>query len=288
MKIAISSYSFQRLLDNKSMTLFDCIEKAKEIGFDGIEFTDLIPADDSDVSEYAQKISNACQNAGLTISNYTVGADFINGSRGNMEAEINRLKRQVDIASILGVTSMRHDATSGFPLPTNKGFEQALPILAKGCLEITDYAMQKGIRTMVENHGFFCQDSERVEKLINTVAHPNFGWLCDMGNFLCADENPALAVSRASRYAFYVHAKDFVVKAGSLPNPGEGFLCSRGGNYLKGTIIGHGEVPVVQCISTLKRNGYDGFVGIEFEGMEDTLTAITIGHQNLRRYIQMA
>ena len=32
---------------------------------------------------------------------------------------------------------------------------------------------------MVENHGYFAQDSDRVEKLINAVDHPNFGLLLD-------------------------------------------------------------------------------------------------------------
>ena len=38
---------------------------------------------------------------------------------------------------------------------------------------MTEYAAAKGIKTMVENHGFFCQDSDRVEKLVTAVAHPN-------------------------------------------------------------------------------------------------------------------
>jgi hypothetical protein len=82
---------------------------------------------------------------------------------------------------------------------------------------------------MVENHGFFAQDSARVEKLLNAVNHPNFGWLVDMGNFVCADEEPYKAVGIAAPYAFHVHAKDFHIKSGMLPNPGQGWFRSRGG-----------------------------------------------------------
>ena len=116
--------------------------------------------------------------------------------------------------------------------------------LAKGCRAVADYPAQKGIRTMTENHGFFSQDSLRVEKLINTVASDNFGQLVDMGNFLCADDDPVTAVGRCAPYAFYVHAKDFIVKSGQGVNPGQGFFLSRGGNFLRGTIVGHGDVPV--------------------------------------------
>ena len=59
---------------------------------------------------------------------------------------------------------------------------------------------------------------------------------------------------------------------------------TRAGNYLRGTVIGHGNVPVKQCLSILKSAGYDGTVAIEFEGMEDPVDAVRIGLANLKRY----
>ena len=141
---------------------------------------------------------------------------------------------------------------------------------------------------MVENHGFFCQDSERVEKLVNGVNHPNFGLLIDMGNFLCVDEDPTAALGRLMPYAFHVHAKDFHVKSGNEPNPGEGWFQSRAGNYLRGAIIGHGDVPIVQCLRLMKKADYDGVLSIEFEGIEEPLKGIAIGLENLRRFVRMA
>ena len=189
------------------------------------------------------------------------------------------------LAVILGARSLRHDATAGYEPGSRSchGFDDALTVIAPACREITEYAAEKGVRTMVENHGFFCQDSERVERLVNTVAHENFGLLTDMGNFLCADENPAAAFGRVAPYAFYVHAKDFYVKSGNGFDPGEGFFRSRSGNYLRGAIVGQGDVPLRHCLSALKAVGYTGAVAIEFEGMEDCLTGLRIGLANLRR-----
>ena len=59
---------------------------------------------------------------------------------------------------------------------------------------------------------------------------------------------------------------------------------TRACNYLRGSIIGHGDVPVEQCIRALKRAGYDEYLMIEFEGMEDPLKGIRIGVDNLRRF----
>ena len=285
MKFSVSVYSFMQYIQDGRLTPFSCIEKVKEMGFDAIEYVDFVFPKDEDPAEYAKKLRAEADRVGLAISNYAVGADFLNGSDGDLEAEVERLKGQVDIAAILGCPTMRHDVTGGIANRTYQGYDNVVERLAKGCRAVAEYAAQKGIRTMTENHGFFSQDSLRVEKLINTVASDNFGQLVDMGNFLCADDDPVTAVGRCAPYAFYVHAKDFIVKSGQGVNPGQGFFLSRGGNFLRGTIVGHGDVPVVQCLRALKGAGYDGYIAIEFEGMEDCVKGVAIGLENLKRYV---
>ena len=227
---------------------------------------------------------------GIKIANYTIGADFVHGSNGDIEAEIERLKGEVDIAAILGAPGMRHDITYSISREESgmHTFEAALPRIAKAVRAVTEYAASKGIRTMTENHGFISQDSVRVEKLITAVNHPNFGVLLDLGNFYCADENSAEAVGRLAPYAFHAHAKDFHIKSGNGFNPGEGWFMSRGGNFLRGAIIGHGNVPLLQAIRALKRTGYDGVLSVEFEGMEDPLDGIRMGQANLRKLVELA
>ena len=89
-------------------------------------------------------------------------------------------------------------------------------------------------------------------------------------------------------YAFHAHAKDFHIRHRELPDPGKGFFQSRAGTYLRGAIIGHGDVPVKACLAALKKTGYDKTISVEFEGMEDPLTGIAIGAENLRRYWEEA
>lgn len=288
MKIAASTYSFQQYLNDGRLTQLDCIAKAQAMGFDAVEFVGIQPHDGSTVEQYAEKLGNEARRLNFPVTNYTIGADFLNGCDGDHRAEVKRVKQQVDLAVLLGASGMRHDATAGYPADRFRGFGDVLPRLADCCREVTEYAARQGIKTMVENHGFFCQDSDRVEALAGAVNHPNFGLLVDMGNFLCADENPVTAVGRVAPYAFYAHAKDFHVKSGMAPHPGDGFFRSRGGNALRGAIVGHGDVPVRQCLIALKRAGYNGDIAIEFEGMEDALTGLSIGLSNLRRYIAEA
>jgi sugar phosphate isomerase/epimerase len=285
MKIGVSSYSYSRLVSNGTMAQSDVPAAARKMGFDFLEFSTISVPKGTTLESCAKILRAECECAGMPVLNYTIGANFLTAP-GSWQAEVERLRGELQIARILGASGMRHDATGGFPREHQgaRGFDDALPTLVKGCRAVTEIAADMGIRTMVENHGFFCQDSDRVEKLANGVSHPNFGLLVDLGNFLCADDDPARAVGRVAAHAFHVHAKDFHVKPGTAPDPGAGWFRSRAGNFLRGAIIGHGDVPVVQCLRVLKNAGYAGALSIEFEGMEDPMTGISVGRENLVRY----
>lgn len=290
MRIGVSSYSFVRMVRDGSIRELDIPAKAKSLGFDVVEFSTLHPPADMPLTAYADRLREACAKAEIEVANYTIGADLLLGSGGDLDQEVARVCGEVDVARRLGAHGMRHDAARGYPTdhPGPKSFEAALPRLADGCRAISAYAAGFGIRTMVENHGFFCQDSERVEKLVCAVGHPNFGVLVDLGNFICVDEFPPVAVGRLMPHAFHCHAKDFHLKPGTVPHPGEGWNLSRGGAFWRGAIIGHGDVPVLQCLRAMLRTGYDGVLSIEFEGLEDPLLGIRLGLANLRRLLELA
>ena len=284
MKTCVSSYSYSRLVRKGEMTLFDVIDKTKELGFDAIEFVDLCPPEGVDRLDFAKQIRAKCDEVGLPVASYTVGGNLL---LEDQETEIERLKGQVDIAEILGAPVMRHDAAGGVPdwFDGIRTFDSVLPIIAKGCRAVTDYAEKKGIKTCTENHGFFAQDSDRVIRLIEAVGSKNYGTLVDMGNFSCADDRSDIACGKVAPVAFHCHCKDMFVKSGQMPNPGRGWFLSRGANYIRCTIVGHGDIPVQQCLAALKKGGYDGYCSIEFEGMEDVIEGISIGLENLKKYL---
>ncbi len=286
MKIGVSSYSFQNLINSGKETQLTIMKTAKEMGFDGIEFIDLNAPEGMSEKDFALMIREESEKLSLPVIAYTISANLLNEE--GLDAEVERICGKVDIAEILGAKCLRHDAAWGLSddKKTHMGFEQVLPTLVDGCRRVTEYAKEKSIVTMIENHGFFCQDSERVERIICGVGNPNFGVLLDVGNFSCADEDSAKATGRLAPYIKHIHAKDFHIKSGNSFNPGKGFFKSRGGNYLRGSIIGHGDIPVYQCLSIAKSSGYDGYVSVEFEGMEDSLTGIEVGYENLKKMIE--
>ena len=65
----------------------------------------------------------------------------------------------------------------------------------------------------------------------------------------------------------------------------KGYSYSLGNNYLRGAILGHGDVNIARAMGALRKNGYDGWITVEFEGIEDNLLGIRISRNNLMKYM---
>ena len=77
MKYAVSTYSFSQLIDSGKMTQLDCISKAKEMGFDGVELVDIANFADGDVLGYAKKLADEAERCGIELSNFAFTADLL-------------------------------------------------------------------------------------------------------------------------------------------------------------------------------------------------------------------
>ena len=282
MKLAVSSYSFHQYTKAGKLTLQDLPAKAAELGFAGIEYVDL-PKEVTGEARLAlaAELGALAKQAGLEMVAYTIGANLWQPDAAALRAEIDRLKGEIDVAVALGAPLLRHDLVWGLEASgSGRSFLSMMPDLVPSVREIADYAAQRGVKTCSENHGHIFQAPERVEALIREVGSENYGWLCDIGNFLCVDSEPLRSVSIAAPYTFHAHVKDFLFKPAVLGKP-EGFFETTGGNFLRGTILGHGIVPVKECIGLLQKAGYDGWVSLEFEGLEDNMTALEMGYRYL-------
>ena len=289
MKISVSSYSFNQYLKDGRMKQLDTVRKAAEMGFEGIEFTDLVPFESPtkyDKMKYASQIREEADRCGIKIVAYCIGASLYCENAEENERAVASACDSVDIAAELGAPVMRHDVTGKTKFGDRTvSFDKQLPTIAENARRITEYALSKGIKTCTENHGFVAQDSDRVERLYNAVGHDNYGLLVDIGNFACADEDSVKAVSRVAPYAVHVHVKDFYINRFGEEACFKGGFLSRGCNTLLGSVIGEGDIPTAQCIAILKKAGYNGFVSIEYEGAEDCMKGLCRGIINLRRYI---
>ena len=285
MKTCISTYSYSKAIKKGEMTQYDCIDYNKKLGVDGLEIVILdgdVPEDHTFAS-YVKLLCDHAREVGLEVPILTMASDLYL----RPEADFEMLKGYIDVAAENNIPLMRHDITFRFRGDEDVKSpyvitEKIAPIVR----ELAEYAESKGVKTCSENHGRVMQDSDRIEQFIAAVGHKNYGFLCDMSNFGGADEKSEVAVSRLIQHVCFVHGKDCFIKSGMQYNPGRLWGRTRGGNYRRPTIFGHGDVPCFQILSALKEYGYDGWISLEYEGWEDNLMALEIGTENLKRMIK--
>lgn len=291
MKIGMSSYSFLPLLADGSLTVPGLFDWLSTNGADHLEIATFSFARGADSATYdlatdektLSEIEASVARTGVEISGICLGADMLGDNRAE---EIAKVKRYIDLCVRLGAKYLRHDIVIwGNRLADTAAIENAYPILADACREIAEYGATKGVVTSVENHGFVMVSADRLTRLHHMVNHPNFKLTVDVGNFLYVDENPYVATKRTLPHASVVHFKDFYMRK---TEPGPGWLTTAGGKFIRGSVLGYGDLDVQALADAVIASGYDGYISLEYEGGEPTLFGCEHGLNNLKRFLGKA
>ena len=295
MKLGLSLYSIDREIQQGRMTLATAIEWAAA---QGAECVELVPfsykferADGSIDHEMIGAAKRAAKDAGVPLANYSVLANLCEEDDEAFEAEIASTQKHVQIAAELGLPRMRHDISSFRRSREENGvadFERLFPRMVEAATRIAEYAQTLGVTTMLENHGFFVNGCDRCERLVRAVNRNNYKLLLDTGNITCVDEDPAAAAGKLAPMAEMIHLKDFYIRRRD-PGDTTEFDCgghwfrSNMGRYLRGSIMGQGDLDMYEILSHIKGAGYDGPIAIEFEGFEEPKYASRVSLDNARR-----
>ncbi|GHA21393.1 sugar phosphate isomerase [Devosia pacifica] len=291
MKIGVSSYSFRPLLADGSLeieSMFDWLaaHQAEHLEIATFSFAETGKEAAHELTEEAailERLEAASARTGIPVSGFCMGASFIGKSAAERDAEIERVKRYVELCSRFGAGFLRHDVVPwSYRLEHTAEFEREFDGIADACRQVAEFAASHGVVTSVEDHGFFMNSAERILRLMHAVDHPSFKLTVDVGNFLCVDDNPEVSTRRTLPHAAFVHLKDFYVRQ---TEPGPGWLKTSGGQYLRGSVFGFGDLNTKGFIESVVESGYDGFVSLEYEGQEPTLAACETGLANIRRML---
>jgi sugar phosphate isomerase/epimerase len=221
-----------------------------------------------DTAKHAEEI-------GVPIVNYLVSGDL----RTADGDEIDRLRRQLDVAHRFGARIFRHDVAPWAWREENPDeFEATFEKVVEGCRAVADHAAGLGIVSTIENHGFFMNGGERLARLVHTVDRPNFRVTLDLGNGLCVGEVPGKTAADLIDVSASIGVKDFHIRRSA----GEGWLKTLAGDYLLGTVAGHGDVDLPGLLALVATKP-DVPVSLEFEGMEAPLPAIERSLANILR-----
>ena len=285
MKTCVSLYSYWKPVRLGQMDNYEAIDRIKALGMDAVELLmldDAVPAGET-MQSYAKKLYEHAHKIGLEVPILSMDSKLY---CADPERELKYLCSMIDVAHECSIPMMRFDVAYKFlGNEAVKNYKTVIKAVTPYIRRLADYAEGKGVKVVSENHGRIIQDSYRIEELITTVDHPNYGYLCDIGNFGGVDEDCACAVSRLLPYICFIHAKDALERDGMSYDPGRGFGRTRGGKFRRATVFGQGVVPVYQILKSLRAFGYEGYISLEYEGMEETIEAMEIGAENLKRML---
>jgi sugar phosphate isomerase/epimerase len=275
------------------MDLFDVIDWVAASDAEHLELAVLGDEPDSPLPNlasepaYVDKVRKAAESAGVTLSNLAVHAELWSPESVDLTAAIDRVKQYVELTSRLGISRLRHDVAPHAAIPDDDtpAFERAFAPIVDGSRQIARFAAEYGMTTSLENHGFFVQSADRIRRIVHAVDEPNFKTTLDVGNFVCVDEDPSVVVAENLPYAMIVHFKDFYIRHS---DPGDGWFRSRGGKYLRGAIVGNGDIDLASVATAIVESEYAGYASIEFEGAEDCLLGTQRGLANARRLLENA
>lgn len=289
MKIGLSSYSFRPMLTDGRMTLETLFDWLKEHGAEHLEIATFsfaqpgteVGYDLSADEAVLKRLEAAVARTGVPISGFCLGASFLEGDE--RRAQIDMVKRHVELCARFGAGFLRHDVVPWALRPADAGeVEAGFSAIVEGCREVAEFGAQHGVVTGVEDHGFFMNGAERLLRLQHAVEHPNFKLTVDVGNFLCVDDNPYVSTRRTLPHAGFVHVKDFYTRRSE---PGPGWLHTAGGEFIRGSVFGYGDLDTKALLASVVASGFDGFLSLEYEGAEPTLFGCEVGLSNIRRML---
>lgn len=261
-RMAVSTYSFWQFRHEPLRDIEACIERAAEMGFDGVEILHRQMTDES--NGYLQRLKRRAFTLGLDLCGFSTHQGFLSPDEAERQKNIDHTIHCIELCYALGIPTMRVNTgrwgtIKDFDeLMRNRGLEPNLPGYSdeQGFEWVIDSLQQClaaaercGVLLGLENHWGLGRTPEGVVKIIEAIDSPWLQATLDTGNFL---EDPYDKLEMMAPYAVLVQAK----------------------TYYGGGLWYAVELDYPRIAAMLRRHDYRGYVSLEFEGQEDPVTAI--------------
>ena len=246
-------------------------EKAKSLGFSGVEFLDLCGTGTPiDKEKYnAKEVREALEGRGLTVDCYSV---YANALFEDKEYFMSEIKREIDYAAAVGSKLFHHTVVPAFILSDDiPKYDDIFDTVVETESRVAEYCAEKGLKLIFEPQGFCFNGVEGLSKLIITLRekYDNVGFCADLGNPVYVDNDPGEVIDKLSFCLEHIHVKDYIVSDTSLGREGE--ARSVGGKYLYEVLPADGMLDLAGYLKKLKATGYDGRISLEYGADDETM-----------------
>ena len=243
-KISLAEWSLHRALQKKEIEHLNFAEIAQnEFGINAIEYVNSFFFNHANDNSYLSEMKKRANDIG--VKSLLIMCD----NEGNLGDPENTKRTQaienhykwVEAAKFLGCHSIRVNARSFGT------YNDQIKLAADGLRRLVEFGDNVGINIIVENHGGLSSNGEWLSSVMEEVNHPRMGTLPDFGNFRIENDdwyNRYKGMKELMPYAKAVSAKSH-----EFDEDGN----ETGSDYYR-------------MMKIVLENGYNGYVGIEYEG----------------------
>ena len=252
LKISLAQWSLNKAIKSGELSPLDFAKKARSFDIDAIEYVSGLYTDHTDILKKIsmQKLSKELlkRSDDYGIDNVLIMIDSQGSLASSNKKErlkaIDNHKKWIDFSYEIGCETMRVNLSGETKL--DRWTENSI----KSLTELSDY--NKNINVVVENHGGLSSNGKYLSNVMSKVNIDNCGTLPDFGNF-CIDGSP-----RACNewYDIYKGVEELMPYAHAVSAKSYDFDDS--GNETK--------IDYSKMIDIVKKAGYKGYIGIEYEG----------------------
>ena len=259
-KLSLNCYSFNALLRDGKIDLFDVLDFCAEHNFDAIDPTGYyfpgypgVPSD-----EYINRFKRKAFLLGLDISGTGVRNDFATPDEASRQAGKEMIREWVEAAAKLGSTNIRIFPGKGDH--TGHSRDEVFTWMAEDIRACCEIGEQYGVMIALQNHNDFLKTSADIERLFEMVDSEWLGLNLDIGSLRRG--NAYDEVERVVKHAVTWQLKENV--------------------WIDGQ-----ETPTdfAALIPILKKAGYRGYLPIETLGAGDPYEKIPALLERVRRGI---
>ena len=243
-KISLAEWSLHRALFSGELDHLDFCKIAKtEFDISAIEYVNTFFFEQARNKLYLIEMKTRADDIG--VSSLLIMCDK-EGNLGNPDEKsrttaIENHYKWVEAAKYLGCHSIRVNARS------SGAYEEQLELAADGLRRLTKFGADHEINVIVENHGGLSSNGEWLSEVLRKVDHPMCGTLPDFGNFNLGDDR---------WYDRYKGIKELMPFAKAISAKSHEF--DSHGNEI--------NTDYYKMMKIVLNAGYDGFVGIKYEG----------------------
>jgi len=252
LKISLAQWSLNKAIKSGELSPLDFAKKARSFDIDAIEYVSGLYTNHTDILKKIsmQKLSKELlkRSDDYGIDNVLIMIDSQGSLASSNKKErlkaIDNHKKWIDFSYEIGCETMRVNLSGETKL--DRWTENSI----KSLTELSDY--NKNINVVVENHGGLSSNGKYLSNVMSEVNIDNCGTLPDFGNF-CIDGSP-----RACNewYDIYKGVEELMPYAHAVSAKSYDFDDS--GNETK--------IDYSKMIDIVKKAGYKGYIGIEYEG----------------------